>query len=198
MGRKTSMIALGLALAGGALYLALNTGHVPSENRDKLVRRDVPAAPAPVMQTVCVENIQNLSHQPVNMAGVEDELVVQLQKAGFQYSRKISEDNSRQCDATINAELVEVSGRGRKTAKVDFRLTLTGEQPPRMSATAVGKSNDNQMAKFASSFRPAEASPQSDKERAEHEALFAAVEQQAHLIQDAYKRGLPPWLPASQ
>jgi hypothetical protein len=192
------MIALGIVLAGGALYLAFNTGHVPSENQDKLVRRDVPAAPAPVLQTLCVENIQNLSHQPVSMTGIEDELVVQLQKAGFQYSRKISEDNGRQCDATINAELVEVSGRGRKTAKVDFRLTLTGEQPPRMSATAVGKSNDNQVAKFATSFRPAEASPQSDKERTEHEALFAAVGQQAHLIQDAYKRGLPPWLPASQ
>ena len=98
--------------------------------------------------------------------------------------------------ATVNAELVEISGRGQKTAKVDFRLTLAGEQPPRISAQAVGKSSENPVAKFASGFRPAEATtPQSNQELAEHEAVFSALEQQAQQVHTAYKRGLPPWLP---
>ena len=172
-----------------------NNHHVPSDAKDKLVKRDVPV-PTPVVETICVETIQNLSKKPVKMDGVDDELVVQLQKAGFPSSRKVSDDNGKRCDATVNAELVEISGRGQKTAKVDFRLTLAGEQPPRISAQAVGKSSDNQVAKFASGFRPAEAAtPQSGQELAEHEAVFAALEQQAQQVQTAYKRGLPPWLP---
>jgi hypothetical protein len=202
MTRKISLAAIGIMLAAGLLYFVRNTNRVSSDQKDRLIKRDVPGAPAtatapaPVVETICVAAIQNLSHKPVKMDGVEDELVVQLQKAGFPSSRKISDDNGKACDATVNAELVDLSGRGRKTARVDFRLTLAGEQPPRISAQAVGKSSDNQVAKFASGFAPAEAAPpQASQERAEHEAVVAALEHQAQQIRTAYQRGLPPWLP---
>ena len=126
MTRKISLVAIGILLVGGLLYFVRNNHHVPSDTKDKLVKRDVPA-PTPVVETICVETIQNLSKKPVKMDGVDDELVSQLQKVGFPSSRKVSDDNGKQCDATVNAELVEISGRGQKTAKVDFRLTLTGE-----------------------------------------------------------------------
>src|SRR5580692_6548154 len=99
-----------------------------------------PIKAAPVMEKICVETIQNLSRQPVSMEGIDDELVAQLQKIGFQANR-IPTPNSERCDATINAELVDISGRSRKTARVDFRLTLAGEEPPRMSASAQGRSS---------------------------------------------------------
>jgi hypothetical protein len=34
-------------------------------------------------------------------------------------------------DAKTTTELVDISGRGRKTARIDFRLTLANEQVPR-------------------------------------------------------------------
>jgi hypothetical protein len=194
MNKKIVVAAAGIALAGGLLYFARNAKQPPVQQTQGLIRRN-----APLVETICVENIQNLSHQAVNMDGIDDELVAQLQKVGFQ-SRKISDPAGKRCDATVNAELAEISGRGRKTARVDFRLTLAGEQPPRMSASAEGKSRDNSGSKFVSSFRPMTvmASQKPDKASAEREALVAAIEQQAHQIDAANKRGLPPWLPPAQ
>jgi hypothetical protein len=197
--KKISVIAAVIAVAGVLLYLSRSTSHSPVA--DRATTRPVPDAPlakTPVVQTICVVTIQNLSHRPMNMDGIDDELVVQLQKTGFTSSRKVTEDNGKQCDAIVNGELVELSGRARKTARVDFRLTLTGEQPPRMSASALGKSAEKEVTKLASNFSPAEAStPQANQERAEHDAVSAAIEQQALQIQAAYKRGLPPWLPTT-
>ena len=127
------------------------------------------------------------------MEGVDDELVAQLQKVGFQ-SHKVS-DIVGKCEATVNAELVELSGRGRKTARVDFRLTLAGEQPPRMSSSAEGKSIGDG-SKFTMAFVASK--QKQEKTTAEREAIFAALQQQAIQIDAANKRGLPPWLPATK
>jgi hypothetical protein len=189
MNQRILLIAAGIALAGGWLYFSRSTNHSPLTERE--TQR---AMTAPVVKTVCVDTIQNLSGKPVNMVGVDGELVAQLRKVGFPSSRMLAQENGPKCDAVVNGELVELSGRGRKTAHVDFRLTLTGEEPPRISSSAAGKSSDNRIAKFASSFRPAQSTGQSEQERAEHEAVFAAIEQQAIQIQAAYERGLPPWL----
>jgi hypothetical protein len=192
MNQRNLLIVAVVALAGGWLYFSRSTNHSPFTERQ--TQR---ALTAPPVKTVCVDTVQNLSGQPVNMVGVDGELVARLRQVGFPSSRLLAVENGDKCDAVVNAELVELSGRGRKTAHVDFRLTLAGEQPPRISSTATGKSSDNRIAKFASSFRPAESTGPSDQQRAEREAVFAAIEQQALQIQAAYQRGLPPWLPNS-
>jgi hypothetical protein len=127
-------------------------------------------------------------------------LVAQLQKVGFS-ANKVSTPNGKRCDATINAELVEITGRGRKTARVDFRLTIAGEQPPRISASAHGKSSENAAQAAASTvkgngFVAAQSKPSNAV--AEREAMVAALTDQAQQIHDAYQRGLPPWLPAEK
>jgi hypothetical protein len=166
---------------------------------------EVPIKAVPVMENICVETIQNLSHQPVSMEGIDDELVAQLQKIGF-HANRISAPNVKQCDATINAELVDITGRSRKTARVDFRLTLAGEEPPRMSASAHGRSSNSgptvvSIISGALNFRPMEfTSSQNRPERAaaEREAMVAALADQARQIKVAYQHGLPPWLPAAE
>jgi hypothetical protein len=164
-----------------------------------------PIKAAPVMEKICVETIQNLSHQPVSMEGFDDELVAQLQKIGFQ-AKRVSAPDPKQCDATINAELVDITGRSRKTARVDFRLTLAGEEPPRMSASAQGRSSKSapmvvSVPSIMSNFRPmgfASSQRQKDTTGVAREAVVAALADQAHQIKVAYQRGLPPWLPEAR
>jgi hypothetical protein len=192
MNKKILVAAVGIALAGGLLYFARNAKQPPKQHTQGLIQTKVP-----VIETICVEKIQNLSHQPVNMEGVDEELVTQLQTVGFRSSRKISESAGRACDATVNAELVEISGRTRKTARVDYRLTLAkGEQAPRISASVEGKSRDHSSSKLESNFRPMAlvAAQKPDKAVAEREAISAAIAQQAYQIKDAYDHGLKPWL----
>jgi len=74
----------------------------------------------PPVKSICVTPIQNLSHKKVAMDGVDDEFVTQLNKAGF-VSQKIS-NGAGQCDATTNAELIDITGRGRKTARIDSKI----------------------------------------------------------------------------
>jgi hypothetical protein len=193
MDKKLIFVAVGVVVVGGFLYYTRTAKQAPTQQKETLV-----TAKGPVIDTVCVENIQNLSHQPVNMDGIDDELVAQLQKVGFN-AHKIANPDGKPCGATINAELVEISGRTRKTARVDFRLTLAGEEPPRISASAQGKSGAKSAPKLASNLRPMTLmASQPDKTGAEREAIIAALEQQASQIDTAYRRGLQPWLPAPQ
>jgi hypothetical protein len=173
------LIAVGLYYSHGARQLA----------GEAAVNSLVKATP--VIKSICVTPIQNLSHKPVAMEGVDDELVAQLHKVGFE-SRKISVDGG-QCDATTNAEVVDISGRGRKIARLDFRLTLTSEQVPRMSSSVEGKSGgkgdplEQSMSEFA--VNPdAKETP-----GAEREAIVAALQKTASQIDAANRRGLPPW-----
>lgn len=196
MTKRILLAAAGIALAGGIFYFSRTVNHSPVASREI---QGVIAVP-PSLNTVCVEHIQNLSGKPVNMDGVDQELVAQLRKVGFPSPRTVADDTGPRCDATVNAELVELSGRGSKTARIDFRLTLRGEEPPRISASVTGKSANNRIAKFASGFLPAESvkqNPKSDEELAARDAVIAAIEQQATRIRSAYLLGLPPWLPES-
>lgn len=190
MNKKIVFAAAAIVLAGGLLYFVRHTKQPPKEQTLGLIGR-----PRPVVETICTENIQNYSHQPVNMEGIDDALVAQLQKVGFKSSRKIG-DPGRACDATMNAELVEISDHSRKTARVDYRLTLAGEIPPRISASVEGKSADGSSAKFASNFKAAElvAAQKPDKMAANREALVAALAEQARQVQEAYRNGMQPWL----
>jgi hypothetical protein len=189
MKTKIIVAGAGIVLAAALLYFARNTKQPPVQQAQGLIRPD-----ARTVSVVCVEKVQNLSHQSVDMDGVDEELVAQLQKVGLQ-SHKVSDVTGKQCEATVNAELVELSGRGRKTARVDFRLTLAGEQPPRMSSSAEGKSTADG-SKFTMAFVASK--QRQEKTSAEREAIFAALQQQAIQIDTANKRGLPPWLPATK
>jgi hypothetical protein len=187
MKTKIVLAGAGIVLAAALLYFARNTKQPPVQQTQGLIRPD-----AKTVNTVCVEKVQNLSHQPVDMEGVDGELVAQLVKVGFQ-SHKVADTTGKQCEATVNGELVELSGRGRKTARVDFRLTLAGEQPPRMSSSAEGKSAADG-SKFTMAFVASK--QKQEKTTAEREAIFDALRQQAIQIDAANKRGLPPWLAA--
>lgn len=192
MNKKIVIVAIGVILAGGLLYFARNAKQPPKQQTQGLIR-----ANGPVIDAICIEKIQNLSHQPANMEGVDDELVAQLQTLGFRGSRKTA-DSGKACEATVNAEVAEISGRGNKKARLDFRLTLAGEQAPRISASVEGKSHDN--SKFVSNLRPMAlvAAQKPDKATAEREAISDAITKQAHHIKDSYDHGLQPWLKPAQ
>jgi hypothetical protein len=147
------------------------------------------AKAAPSVKSICVEPVRNLSKKPVAMDNVDDELVAQLHSAGFE-SRKISAGGAA-CDAVTNAEIVDITGRGRKTARVDYRLTITGEQVPRLSSTAEGKSGGDSLDKTLDQFTINPGSKQEDG--AAHHAIVAAFAKTAAQIDAANKRGLPPW-----
>jgi hypothetical protein len=189
MKTKIIVAGAGIVLAAALFYFARNTKQPPLQQTQGLIRPD-----ARTVNIVCVEIIQNLSHQVVDMEGVDDELVAQLRKVGFQ-SHRVPDIAGRECEATVNAELVELSGRGRKTARVDFRLTLAGEQPPRLSSSAEGKSVGDG-SKFTMAFVASK--QMQEQTSAEREAICAALQQQAIQIDVANKRGLPAWLPATK
>jgi hypothetical protein len=190
MNKKILLVVAGIAIAGGLLYFARNAKQPPVQQTQGLIRSNTP-----VIEAICVANFQNLSQQPVNMEGVDDELVAQLQTVGFKTSHRLADSGSK-CDATVNAEIVEISGHSRKTARVDFRLTLAGEQPPRISATVEGKSRENSSSKLEKSLLPMTlvATQKPSKASAEREAISNAIEKQAHQIKEAYQNGLKPWL----
>ena len=194
MNKKILIVAVGVILAGGLLYFARNAKQPPKQQTQGLIKSNT----APPIDAICVANIQNFSHQAVNMEGVDDELVAQLQTVGFKGSRK-NADAGKTCDATVNAEVADITGRGRKTARIDYRLTLAGEETPRISASVEGKSAENP-GKFASNLRPMAlvAAQKPDKITVERDAVSAAIEQQAHHIKNAYDQGLPPWLKKSE
>lgn len=187
MKEKLAIAAVAILLAIGFYYSVHNAKH-PAD--DPALSSLVKAAP--VVKSICVTPIQNLSHKPVTMDGIDDELVAQLHKVGFE-SRKIS-DGGGQCDATTNAEVVDITGRARKTARVDFRLTLTSEQVPRVSSSVEGKSGETSgdpleksMSEFAVNPVPKESVG------AEREAIVAALGKTAVQIDAANKHGLPAW-----
>ncbi len=193
MNRKILLAIAGIALAGGLLYVSRDGKQPPVQQTLGLIKTN-----RPLIETICIEKIQNLSHQPVNMEGIGDELAAQLQRVGFQ-ARSVSNLTGMQCDATVNTELVEITGRHRKTARVDFRLTLAGEQPPRISTSVEGKSHDNSGLKAASNFKSMSLmASQPDKMDSEREAIVSALAEQARQIDAAYKRGLPPWVTPAQ
>lgn len=179
MKEKLGIGAVAILFAVG-MYYSVHNAKNPAD--DPALSSLVKAAPS--VKSICVTPIQNLSHKPVVMEGIDDELVAQLHTVGFE-SRKQSD--GAQCDATTHAEVVDITGRGRKTARVDFRLTLASEEVPRMSSSVEGKSGDK---KSKSEFI---VNPESNEAPAEREAIVAALGKTAAQIVEANKRGLPPW-----
>jgi hypothetical protein len=185
MKEKLAITALAILVGVGLYY-----SHNAKQPADNPALSSI-ARVAPVVKSICVTPVQNLSHKNVAMDGVDDEFVAQLNKVGF-VSQKAP---GGKCDATTNAELVDITGRGRKTARIDFRLTLANEQVPRMSSSVEGKSGgkdgDGSLEKTVSEFKinpdPKESAG------AEREAIVAALGKTAAQIDAANRKGLPPW-----
>jgi hypothetical protein len=189
MKNKLALAAVAILLAAAAYWSVRNAKH-PAD--DPALSSIVKAKATPVVKSICVEPIKNLSHKPVAMDGVDDELVAQLHKVGFE-SRKMS-DGGSQCDATTNAEVVDVTGRRNKTARVDFRLMLTSEQVPRMSSSVEGKSGGKGGDPLEKSMGEFAVNPDAKESAgAEREAIVVALGKTAAQIDAANKRGLPAW-----
>jgi hypothetical protein len=184
MKEKLAIAAVVVLLGVGVYYSAHNAKHTADDPTLSSI-----AKVAPVVKSICVTPVQNLSHKNVAMDGVDDEFVAQLNKVGF-----VSQKGAGKCDATTNAELVDITGRGRKTARIDFRLTLANEQVPRMSSSVEGKSGGqgaDSLEKTVSEFK---INPDSKESAgAEHEAIVAALGKTAAQIDAANRKGLPPW-----
>jgi hypothetical protein len=182
MKNTLAIAAVAILLGVGAYYSVRNPNHFVDDPKSASIVK-----PSPVVKSICVTPIQNLSHKPVAMEGIDNELVSQLQKVGFA-ARKVADGG--QCDATTNAEVVDITGRARKTARVDFRLTLTSEQVPRMSSSVEGKSGGS-VEKTLSDFT---VNPDAKETAgAAREAIVAALGRTAAQIDAANRKGLPPW-----
>jgi hypothetical protein len=187
MKNALAIAAVVILLAIGVYYSVHNAKHPADDPALSSIVKTTP-----VVKSICVTPIQNLSHKPVAMDGIDDELVSQLHKVGFE-ARKLS-DGGAQCDATTNAEVADISGRGRKTARVDFRLTLTSESVPRMSSSVEGKSGGKGGDVLEKSMSEFAVNPDNKEiPGAEREAIVAALAKTAAQIDAANRRGLPPW-----
>ncbi len=181
-----AIAAVAVLLGVGGYYAARSAKHPVDDPALSSI-----AKAAPVVKSICVTPIQNLSHKALAMDGIDDELVSQLHKVGFA-ARKVSDGG--QCDATTNAEVVDVSGRSRKTARVDFRLTLTSEQVPRMSSSVEGKSGGKGADSLEKNLSEFAVNPDSKETAgAAREAIVAALGKTAAQIDGANRKGLPAW-----
>jgi hypothetical protein len=121
--------------------------------------------------SICVTPVQNLSEQAFGMNGYDDELVARMREIGY---RAGTPGKLPTCDATAYTEIVHVGGRNRIRAEVEFRLVLAGEQAPRLSTTAAGKSPK----------------PPKSRDAARREAILAAFTEQARKIHMAQRDGM--------
>jgi hypothetical protein len=133
---------------------------------------------------ICVNPVQNLSQQTIGMNGIDNELVVRIGETGYRAGKP---GQLETCDATAYTEIVRIGGRSRMSAEVEFRLVLAGEQVPRLSTTAAGKSpKPPRSPTMTVSFVA-----KGDRDAVRREAILAAFAEQAHKIQIAQRDGMP-------
>jgi hypothetical protein len=134
--------------------------------------------------TICVQSFQNMSGRSISMGGIEDQLAARLNDFGYRAGRP---GELGSCDATVHTEIVQLTGRARMRAELDFRVVLAGEQAPRLSATVRGKSPKlTRRHPFTKSLVPAGL----EKSAAEREAILSALAQQSRRIQVAQHDGM--------
>jgi hypothetical protein len=177
MKEKLTIAAMAVLLGVGLYYSV----HNAKQSADDPAVSSSIANVAPVVKSICVTPTQNLTRKNLAMDGLDGEFVAQLTKVGF-----VSQKGAGTCDATAHAEVVDITGRGRKTARVDFRLTLANERVPRISSSVEGKSGGS-----VSEFK---INPDSKESAgAEREAIVAALGKTAAQIDAANRKGLRPW-----
>ncbi len=142
--RKILLISAGVLAAAGMFYLS-RTEYPP---RNSQVQGALGAKRLARGATVCVNKLQNLSEKKISLEGIDDDLVGQLNNAGFQ-ARLVSGSGAKDapgakadCEGSVYGEIVNVKGKDRIEAEVEFRLMIAGDQTPFLSARAKGKSRE--------------------------------------------------------
>jgi hypothetical protein len=146
MARSALMVILaGMVVAAGGLYVsrkcsfgigcevgtAIHPAPVMSARPKNDLRSLAPGA------TICVNPVQNLSDQTVDIGRMDEQLAGEIAKAGYGVARI----GDLSCAATTYTEITHVSQGQRVEAELEFRLVLAAEQAPRFSATAKGESD---------------------------------------------------------
>jgi hypothetical protein len=85
---------------------------------------------------VCVNPPLNLTGRKIEIDSTR-ELVRRILEAGFASGPLGTLET---CHATLFTEVVSMGGRDRKSAELEFRIVLLGEQIPRLVSSAQGKS----------------------------------------------------------
>ena len=157
--------------------------------RKEITSPDV--ARIPEDATICVNTVldtrETTREKKSALAGLDQELIAQLNDAGFKAGPA---SDTPYCHATVYTELTAIDGRKTPKARLDFRLSIAGEQKPRLLSSATGTSADGQP-KFAgaTSFNPRD----TDRAKFERDAVAAAFAAEASRIRTAQRDGMPAY-----
>lgn len=130
--------------------------------------------------SICVQPVSNKSINYIEMNGVDEALVHQLRRFGFE--AELASKSPRACDSTVHTQILNISGGVKKTATLEFRLVSKNDtiSVPFVSAEGRGESPDLSLA--ASTIAAANGFVNKELSTAEREALKAAFMEQARQI----------------
>ena len=134
---KKILLVLTGAIAAAGIYYVSRTPYPPVNEQ---VQGALGARRLAQGAKVCVNKIQNKSGKPLDMNGVDDDLVSQLSSAGFKASAAAAGSSDSACDGSVYGEIVALKGKDRMEAEVEFRLMINGDQTPFLSSIGKGKS----------------------------------------------------------
>lgn len=134
--KKILLVLTGAIVAAGIYYVS-RTPYPPANEQ---VQGALGARRLAQGAKVCVNKIQNKSGKPLDMNGVDGDLVSQLSNAGFKASAAAAGSSESACDGSVYGEIIALKGKDRMEAEVEFRLMIAGDQTPFLSSIAKGKS----------------------------------------------------------
>ncbi len=134
--KKSVFILAGAIAAAGIDYVSRTPYPPPNEQ----VQGALGARRLAHGAKVCVNRIENRSGKQLDMNGVDDDLVAQLNTAGFKAGPGVAAG----CDGSVYGEITALKGKERMEAEVEFRLMIAGDQVPFISSIAKGKSFNQQ------------------------------------------------------
>jgi hypothetical protein len=185
---RALLVIAGLVAAAGVFYLS-RTEYPP---KNEQVQGALGGRRLAHGATVCVNGIQNLSEQKPNLEGIDDDLVGQLNKVGYR-ARLLSGQGKHDapgaagtCEATVFGEIVNLKGKDKAEAEVEFRLMIAGDQTPFLSSMAKGKGTDPVAENMILSAAPGKKPGVTRRDPAvvQREAIVAAFADAARQIEE--------------
>ena len=185
--KKVALALAGLIAAGVVFYLS-RTEYPP---RNEQVQGAIGARRLAHGAAVCVTGIQNKSEKTIALEALDDDLVAQLNNVGFKarlasgQGRNDAAAASSNCEATVYGEIVNLKGKDKMEAEVEFRVMIAGDQTPHISSVAKGKSSDPVPANVVLSAMPGKQKFDLKKEPAviQREAIVAAFGDMARQVE---------------
>src|SRR5262245_1824135 len=120
---KKLLLVLAGAIAAAGVYYVSRTPYPPVNEQ---VQGAIGGKRLTRGSTVCVNKIQNLSGKALETESLEEDLVAQLNKAGF----KASAGAKSGCEGSVHGEVIALKGKDRVEAEVEFRLMIAGDETP--------------------------------------------------------------------